>query len=279
MRNHRLWAIAITFTVGCGSSDGGQPNGVAGGASASGGFTQSAAGSASHAGAGPSGGLSNSAGNVASGGASDGGPSNSGGTSAGRGGATNGGRGGAANGGRGGAPSGSGGSVHSGGGGSSGAPATAGTGGCVQNLACKLTAAASSGDLQQDCVDRINQFRTQCACLPPLARGTDGEACANQMAEYDAAKNTAHAGYTDKICTPSGAQNSCPGYSSNNQVISLCLQQMWDEGPPPTNPCDGDCFQMYGHYINMTTKTSTKVACGFFTTSAGKVWSVQNFLR
>src|SRR6478736_5202613 len=221
MRNHRLWAIAITFTVGCGSSDGGQPNGVAGGASASGGFTQSAAGSASHAGAGPSGGLSNSAGNVANGGASDGGPSNSGGTSAGRGGATNGGRGGAANGGRGGAPSGSGGSVHSGGGGSSGAPATAGTGGCVQNLAC----------------------------------------------------------YTDKSCTPSGAQNSCPGYSSNNQVISLCLQQMWDEGPPPTNPCDGDCFQMYGHYINMTTKTSTKVACGFFTTSAGKVWSVQNFLR
>jgi hypothetical protein len=149
----------------------------------------------------------------------------------------------------------------------------------VQNIGCKLTAPASSGDLHQDCVDRINQFRTQCACLPALARSTDGEACADQMAEYDAAKNTAHAGYTDKICKPSGAQNSCPGYSSNNQVISLCLQQMWDEGPPPTNPCDGDCFQEYGHFINMTSTSSTKVACGFYTTSAGKVWAVQNFLR
>ena len=142
-----------------------------------------------------------------------------------------------------------------------------------------MQAPASSGDLYQDCVDRINQFRTQCACLPALARNKDGEACANQMAEYDAGKNTAHAGYSDKICQPSGAQNECPGYASNNQVISLCLQQMWDEGPPPMSPCEGACFQEYGHYINMTTKTSTKVSCGFYTTAAGKVWAVQNFLR
>ena len=149
----------------------------------------------------------------------------------------------------------------------------------MQNIGCKLQAPASSGDLHQDCVDRINQFRTQCACLPPLTRRMDGEACADQMAEYDAAKNTAHAGHADKICQPTGAQNSCPGYSSNNQVISLCLQQMWDEGPPPTNPCNGDCFQEYGHFINMTSTSTTKVACGFHTTTSGKVWAVQNFLR
>lgn len=149
----------------------------------------------------------------------------------------------------------------------------------MQNLGCKLQAPPSSGDLHQDCVDRINQFRSQCACLPALARNTDGETCANQMAEYDAGKNTAHAGYNDKICQPSGAQNECPGYSSNNQVISLCMQQMWDEGPPPTTPCEGACFQEYGHFINMTSKSSTKVACGFYTTAAGKVWAVQNFLR
>jgi hypothetical protein len=99
------------------------------------------------------------------------------------------------------------------------------------------------------------------------------------MSEYDAGKNKAHAGHSDKICQPSGAQNECPGYSSNNQVISLCMQQMWDEGPPPTNPCEGDCFQEYGHFINMTSTSSTKVACGFFTTAAGKVWAVQNFSR
>jgi hypothetical protein len=158
-------------------------------------------------------------------------------------------------------------------------PANAGAGGCVENIGCKLEAPPSTGDLHQDCVDRINQFRTQCACLPPLVRRTDGEACADQMAEYDASKNSAHAGVTDGICQPGGAQNSCPGYSSNNQVISLCLQQMWDEGPPPTDPCEGDCFQEYGHFINMTSTSTTRVACGFYTTSAGKVWAVQNFTR
>ena len=108
---------------------------------------------------------------------------------------------------------------------------------------------------------------------------TDGEACADEMAQYDAEQNEAHAGHSDKICEPSGSQNSCPGYSSNNQVIGLCLQQMWDEGPPPMDPCTGECFQEYGHFINMTSTTVNQVACGFFTTSAGKVWSVQNFSR
>jgi len=163
-----------------------------------------------------------------------------------------------------------------------GGAAAGGSGGassCVQNLACKLAAPPTTGDIYQDCVDRINQFLTQCACLPALTRRTDGEACANQMAEYDASKNVAHSGYTDAICTPSGSQNECPGYSSVTQVIGMCMQQMWDEGPPPTTPCTGTCYETHGHYINMTAKTVTKVACGFYTTAAGKVWAVQNFSR
>lgn len=164
--------------------------------------------------------------------------------------------------------------------GSAGASAGSGGGGsCVKNLACKLNPPASTGDIHQDCVDRINQFLTQCACLPALKRRTDGEACADQMAKYDAEQNSAHAGIRDKICTPGGSQNSCPGYSSNNQVIGLCMQQMWDEGPPPTADCTGDCYQEYGHFINMTDDSVTQVACGFHTTAAGKVWAVQNFSR
>jgi hypothetical protein len=128
-------------------------------------------------------------------------------------------------------------------------------------------------------VDRINQFLTQCACLPPLTRRTDGEACADQMAKYDADNNSAHAGVRARICEPGGSQNSCPGYSSNQQVIGLCMQQMWDEGPPPTSNCTGSCYQEYGHFINMTDPSVTKVACGFYTTAAGKVWAVQNFTR
>lgn len=143
-----------------------------------------------------------------------------------------------------------------------------------------LTAAPLSDDPHQDCVDRINQFRTQCACLPALERWSEGEACADQMAEYDAMQNVAHAGFEDRICSSGqGGQNECPGYSSNTQVISLCLQQMWSEGPGPQNPCNGQCFEDHGHFINMTSTSMTKVACGFYTTSSGKVWAVQNFTR
>jgi hypothetical protein len=179
--------------------------------------------------------------------------------------------------------SGTGGAGMSGGGAATGGAAAAGGSGggasCVKNLGCKLAAPASTGDIYQDCVNRINQFLTQCACLPALARSTEGEACADQMAEYDAGKNEAHAGTTDKICEPRGSQNECPGYSSNNQVISLCFQQMWDEGPPPAGTCTGDCYEQHGHFINMTDKSVTKVACGFYTTASGKVWAVQNFFR
>ena len=99
------------------------------------------------------------------------------------------------------------------------------------------------------------------------------------MAEYDASQNTAHAGFTAKVCQPSGSQNECPAYSSNAQVIGLCMQQMWDEGPPPTSSCTGTCYEDHGHFINMTDASVTKVACGFYTTAAGKVWAVQNFSR
>jgi hypothetical protein len=161
--------------------------------------------------------------------------------------------------------------------GSGGATAGAAGSGCTQNLSCQLTAAASSGDPKQDCVDRINQFRTQCACLPALARWNDGEACADMMAMYDSGGTEAHAGFKAMICKGGNAENECPGWRSDDQVVSGCLQQMWNEGPPPTQPCDDACFQMYGHFINMTNTKLKQVACGFYTTSDNKVWSVQNF--
>jgi hypothetical protein len=123
-----------------------------------------------------------------------------------------------------------------------------------------LSPAPSSGDIRQDCVDRINQFRTQCACLPPLQRWNAGEACADLEAQYDSmqpAQSAGHAGFihTETVCSqnpvpqmwatccspasgflPAGpsamAQDECPGDPSNDSVISYCLQQMWNEGPP-----------------------------------------------
>ena len=136
---------------------------------------------------------------------------------------------------------------------------------------CRPDPLPSTGDLYKDCVRRVNQLRAVCQCLPSLERWRDGESCANEHAEYDAMTGQAHSGFRDGICSPQGrGQNECPGYRSEDQVISLCLQQMWDEGP-------GEPFIEHGHYINMTNPSHQRVACGFFTTTQGRVWAIQNF--
>lgn len=279
MRTESSWVVALAFAFGCaGGEDGGVVLGSGGSSSSNGGSggTPSSTGGTT-GGSAPSGGTPSTGGSpatgtggksstgtggiVATGGsAMSGGSSATGGRGGGRGGST--GKGGAATGGS--------------------STSTGGSGGastCTQNIACKLAAPPTTGDIHQDCVDRINQFRTQCACLPPLARWTDGEACANQMAEYDSTATSAHAGFVARICSGGNAQDECPGWGSNTQVISGCLQSMWDEGPPPTSSCTGSCFNDHGHFINMSTTSNTKVACGFFTTPGGKVWAVQNFSR
>jgi len=135
---------------------------------------------------------------------------------------------------------------------------------------CQPEPIASTGDPYADCVTRINQLRWECQCLPALQRWTEAESCADQDAEYDSTRPP-HAGFSAGICSPRGwAQNECPGWRSTEQVISSCLQMMWDEGP-------GEPYSAHGHYINMTNGSYSMVACGFFETADGNVWSVQNF--
>ena len=119
---------------------------------------------------------------------------------------------------------------------------------------------------RQDCVDRINEYRAS-EGLPAYDRWTEAEDCADSQAEQDAASNTAHGAFGQ---CDEWAQNECPGFGSVDQVIDRCLQMMWDEGP-------GDDFNTHGHYINMTNPDYTQAACGFYTTSSGDVWAVQDF--
>jgi hypothetical protein len=168
-----------------------------------------------------------------------------------------------------------------------GPSSTGGDGGpCTVHLDCTLTAPPSTGDIRQDCVDRINQFRTTCACIKPLARWTAGEACADMDAQYDAMKMVGHAGAMANICNWGDAQDECPGDPSNQYVVDMCLQQMWSEGPPPAGTtiaqCESpqminSCYEAHGHFINMSNPDVTQVACGFYTTSTGAVWAAQNF--
>lgn len=132
-----------------------------------------------------------------------------------------------------------------------------------------------TGDYYADCVERINQFRWECQCLPPLERNEEGEDCADQQSQYDYEQDEAHAGArkVPALCQPNGhAQNECPGYGGRFGIVDFCLQQMWDEGP-------GEDFNAHGHYINMSSLEFSSVACGTYTTPEGEIWAVQNFFR
>lgn len=121
-------------------------------------------------------------------------------------------------------------------------------------------------DARQRCVDRINAFR-KLEGLPPYQRWLEAESCSDGEAESDSKTGKPHGAFPS--CGES-AQNECPGWGSIDQTISGCLQQMYNEGP-------GSDFSKHGHYINMTSTKYSKVACGFYVTSSGKVWAVQNF--
>ena len=133
---------------------------------------------------------------------------------------------------------------------------------------CTPVPLPSTGDLHGDCVARINQFRLECQCLPPLERWTEAESCTDMQSGADQSTGIAHGNFGS--CGES-AQNTCPDWPTEGQVITGCLQLMWDEGP-------GEPFEAHGHYINMSSLDFTKVACGFSTSSNG-IWSNQNFSR
>jgi len=118
---------------------------------------------------------------------------------------------------------------------------------------------------RQACVNEINQYRSTIG-VPAYARWTDIEYCSDSEAQEDSETNTAHGAFPK--CGES-AQNECPGWGSYEDIIEGCLAMMWAEGP-------GD-FAGHGHYINMSSTNYTRVACGFFETSDGSIWSVQNF--
>jgi hypothetical protein len=115
------------------------------------------------------------------------------------------------------------------------------------------------------CVNKINQYRAS-ANLPPYVRWTDQEGCADGQARRDSESGQAHGAF--QACGEL-AQNECPGFPSLDEIISSCLDMMWQEGP-------GD-FSAHGHYLNMSSTQYSRAACGFYVTPGGKVWAVQDF--
>jgi hypothetical protein len=148
--------------------------------------------------------------------------------------------------------------------------------------------AASDGGLdavRQLCVDTINMYRATLN-LPPLMRATPSdEACSDMGAMKDGSGGGAHS--SAGMCPGFGAQDSCPqlpvgGGQTLESSLKQCLAQMWAEGPPPgtVQACIMDytgCFLQHGHYINMSSSTSTVVSCGFYMVSGNSYWGNQDF--
>lgn len=144
--------------------------------------------------------------------------------------------------------------------GTSGSSGDDGTGG--EEPGDDVTTAPATGSAAEICVATINQYR-KTKGLPPYARWTEKESCADGEAKSDAASKKPHGAFGK--CEEFG-QNECPGWPGPaDTMIPQCLKSMWAEGPGG------------GHYDAMAGKQYTKVACGFATASDGAIWSVQNF--
>jgi len=127
------------------------------------------------------------------------------------------------------------------------------------------------------CVAKINEFRKTLK-LADLERDKVGEKCADDQVKKDQKSNKAHENAEMCVSTSTKyAQNTCPGYNGLADANGVCIQMMFDEGPPPTKRCTGECEKKHGHYINMTSKDYKKVACGFSVNENGEVWANHNF--
>ena len=116
--------------------------------------------------------------------------------------------------------------------------------------------------LQQLCVNEVNRYRATNG-KPPLTRWTAEETCADGQSKSDSASGTAHGAFGQ--CNEFG-QCECPGWSGPLETMIIgCLKAMWDEGPGG------------GHYDIMNSNSYTKVACGFYTMTSGKIWAVQDY--
>ena len=143
---------------------------------------------------------------------------------------------------------------------------------------------------RQACVDKINALRTTKG-LPALARWKEVETCVDQEATEDEMTGKAHGAWGSGKYTCNGSgQNECLGAGVGG--IEGCLDSMWGEKDQAgCSGCDA-CADAYnpscpscdfygkntgmvcGHYINMSAKYFTKVACGF--SSLGG-WDAINF--
>jgi hypothetical protein len=171
-------------------------------------------------------------------------------------------------------------------GGSGGTTETGGSGGTTETGGTGGSSTDPYAAEREACFQKVNALRATKG-LPAYARWTTGEACADDEASQDAASGTPHGAFGQ--CGEMG-QNECPGWGTS--AAEACLESMWAEKDQDgcqgcdacadnyTPNCPGCDFygtatgDTCGHYVNMSAKYLSEVACGF---SDQGGWIVINF--
>lgn len=152
--------------------------------------------------------------------------------------------------------------------------------------------------LQQDCIDRINQYRSGMLRFsngttdPGVPRAAlnhlmGNNACSSAQALGDMVINggaggCAGAHSTSFSCpwTGSVGQNTCcmrtgATYATIQSQLYSCLQSMWDEGIGMA--ANAAYTSANGHWHNMRNSAFTQASCGFAFDDRGRVWMNQDF--
>jgi hypothetical protein len=157
---------------------------------------------------------------------------------------------------------------------------------------------AELAQLQQDCIDRINLYRSGALKFtggtsdpgvpkPPLTHLMGNNSCSSASALGDLYVNGGGGGcagaHTNAFSCPGGnsGQNSCclrsgATYAAVRAQLFSCLQQMWDEGIGL--PDNAPFTSSNGHWHNMRRATNLYAQCGFAFTANGRVWMNQDFM-
>lgn len=151
----------------------------------------------------------------------------------------------------------------------------------VRDGSVSADSGGSDAALGGDSGDPLAAARAQCVAIinmdratlnppsPPLIEATAQESCVDMQAQADYTANKAHSAWQQ--CKES-AQDECPDWPGPpSSIMTGCLAQMWAEGPPPPGVTDN-------HWLNMSNKQYTKVACGFYQEpGTNRYWATQDF--
>ena len=130
---------------------------------------------------------------------------------------------------------------------------------------------------REGCLAKINEYRATENLKPLALASEEKQACADKQSADDLASNKAHGhmGACGEFAQNSGPNFSLSWRKSASAVTDAFLKMMWEDEKAlvesgERDPEKSEDYSYIGHYINMRSKSYTKVACGIALDADGK---------